>query len=154
MADSDCDVLLAKVAKVTAIVAAVHADRFLKINYAKGKTECTLQLLGGRGKGLFQGLKQVGKARNAPGPALLLPCGQPLLIVADYPHLGRTHSQAGCCKKEILTNLAQAGAAFKRKKKVLSSPQFTSRSRLSLYQIYISCHLLKNAAVHAKLPNK
>eukprot|EP00971_Amphidinium_carterae_P243653 4839036-Amphidinium_carterae.2 len=152
--DADCDVLLAKVAKVTEIVEAIHRKRFLQVNYSKGKTECTLNLTGRRSAGLLQGLKQVGKAKNMPCPVLLLSIGQSLQVVADYPHLGRIHSQTGCCTKEINAKLGQAGTAFKRRRKVLTSTLFTTQARLSLYQVYIACHLLKNVPVHAKLPEK
>eukprot|EP00971_Amphidinium_carterae_P345621 6486683-Amphidinium_carterae.3 len=151
---TDADTLISAVSKVTEIVEAVHAQRFLRVNYAKGKTECTINLVGPRSRGLLQGLRQVGKASNTGCPTILLPDGQPLRVVQEYNHLGRIHSQTGFSKKEIATNLAQAATAFKRKQKVFVSTLFTARARLGLYQIYVVCHLLKNSPVLEKLCDK
>eukprot|EP00971_Amphidinium_carterae_P083887 1660065-Amphidinium_carterae.2 len=150
----DADSLISRLRKVTEIVDAVHSQRFLRVNYARGKTECTIHLVGHRSKGLFQGLRMVGKAQNADGPAIVLSSGQVLRVAQDYAHLGRVHSQSGLAKKEITTNLALAASAFKRKKKVLTSTLFTERARLGLYQMYVVCHLLKNAAVTERLGDK
>eukprot|EP00971_Amphidinium_carterae_P282262 5603482-Amphidinium_carterae.1 len=146
--------LLKMLAKVARIVEAAHADRFLKVNFSKGKTEAVVHLVGQDAKPLLQGLGQLGRARSAGGPAILVTDEQLLLIVKDYNHLGRIHAQSGCIKQEVRTNLARAASAFKQRKKVFSSNQFNVPTRLNLYSMYVACHLLKNAPVLTKLPDR
>eukprot|EP00971_Amphidinium_carterae_P165370 3278068-Amphidinium_carterae.3 len=75
--------------KTMSILAGVHNEFHLEINYSRGKTECTVNMSQPDSKAYFQGLRLLGKAAGLSGPAVAMPAGQHLLVAADYCHLGR-----------------------------------------------------------------
>eukprot|EP00971_Amphidinium_carterae_P283428 5626471-Amphidinium_carterae.2 len=137
--------LIHLIGKVTETLAAVHREHHLSINYSKGKTECTVHLTPPDAKAYLQGLKLIGKASGLPGPAVLMPSGQKLLVAADYNHLGRSHSENGSVKKEIKTRIAKATGAFNTYHKVLTAPNIAVVARLALFRTYVVCHLVQHA---------
>eukprot|EP00971_Amphidinium_carterae_P333493 6468273-Amphidinium_carterae.1 len=95
------EALLEKAGHAMQIFEAVLKSRHLTVNYFKGKTECTIQLLSSSAKAFFQGLRMVGKSAGLSAPAVEMPNGKFLLVCNDYPHLGRAHMQNGAVKQEI-----------------------------------------------------
>eukprot|EP00971_Amphidinium_carterae_P335658 6471629-Amphidinium_carterae.5 len=125
----------------------VLKSRHLTVNYAKGKTECTIQLTSATAKAYFQGLKMVGKAAGRSSPAILLPDDKVLLVSNDYPHLGRAHMQNGSQRQEQKCRLGKMSSAFQQRQKVVLSPSLSARVRLSLFGTYVACHLTQNSGI-------
>eukprot|EP00971_Amphidinium_carterae_P132415 2622705-Amphidinium_carterae.2 len=147
----DNPTLIEMVAKATDIVAEVLRQRHLTLNLSKGKTECTLHLMSASSKAYMQGLRMVGKATNLGAPAIQLAGGGFIIIAEVYPHLGRAHCQNGAITQEIKCRIGKASAAYQHKRPVLASSKFTIRSRVKLFNTYVTCHLTQNSGISPSL---
>eukprot|EP00971_Amphidinium_carterae_P102402 2027360-Amphidinium_carterae.1 len=110
--DTDNKSLLLKLEKVAAIVASVHRQFHLDINWKPGKTEATLRLVPPSAKSLLAGLRRIGAAAGLRQPAVALDAVNTLAICDVYPHLGKLHSQFLRSGKETQKRLIKANAAF------------------------------------------
>eukprot|EP00971_Amphidinium_carterae_P030490 599750-Amphidinium_carterae.1 len=151
IASDSNEALIQMVGKAVAIIEAVHNKFHLKLNYSRGKTECTINFKSPTSKGFMQGLKMLGRASGIDGPVIPVDNGKLILLAQEYPHLGRSHSQSGSIRKELSQRIAKASSAFKLYSKVLTSTSIATRTRLCLFQIYVVCHLLQHAACTPRL---
>eukprot|EP00971_Amphidinium_carterae_P151902 3010502-Amphidinium_carterae.1 len=143
--------LIQMIGRAVSIIEAVHNKFHLRLNYSRGKTECTVNFKSPTAKGFMQGLKMLGRASAVDGPVIPVDNGKLILLAQEYPHLGRSHSQSGSIKKELGQRIAKASSAFKLYSKVLTSVKIATRTRLCLFQIYVVCHLLQHAACTPRL---
>eukprot|EP00971_Amphidinium_carterae_P011525 226920-Amphidinium_carterae.1 len=70
--ETDNKALLRKVVQAANIIAAVHADHHLVLNWLPSKTELTLRLTGPSAKPLWAGLRRIGASAGFKQPALAL----------------------------------------------------------------------------------
>eukprot|EP00971_Amphidinium_carterae_P265895 5274536-Amphidinium_carterae.2 len=119
----------------------------LEINYKPSKSEATLALCQPEAKAMMQGLKQVGRARRLPGPALAITEDVSLIIAQAYAHLGCMHMQDLNLRMEVAQMLSRARAALRDKKVALRSKSIGLKSRVGVHSIYVRCHLLQNVAI-------
>eukprot|EP00971_Amphidinium_carterae_P087577 1732841-Amphidinium_carterae.1 len=145
--DERNEVLLEKLVHAAGIVAAVHSEFHLHLNWAPSKTEATVKLCSGTAKALMTGLRRIGNAAGLKQPAVALECGQNLVVSACYPHLGRQHAQDLKLTAEVKQRLAKAHSAFASRSKVFASKEFSVRTKLQLLRTYVVCHLLQNSGV-------
>eukprot|EP00971_Amphidinium_carterae_P328461 6460352-Amphidinium_carterae.2 len=150
VADSNED-LIQLIRRTVRILEAAHREFHLRLNYSRGKSECTVHLQSPSSKGYMQGLKMLGKAAGLSGPAIPILLGGHILLAREYIHLGRSHAQSGSLRKEVTCRVAKATSAFKQYSKVLTSPSVAVRARIELFMTYVACHLLQHASVTPKL---
>eukprot|EP00971_Amphidinium_carterae_P237168 4707256-Amphidinium_carterae.1 len=143
----DNSLLLQKLVQAADIVAAVHADFHLKVDWSPGKTEATIRLTSASAKGLYAGLRRIGAAAKLRQPALKLANDLVLAICDVYPYLGRLHHQGLKLSKEVQARIVKAAAANRDKSKALTSKSFTPKVRLQLMRNYVTCHLTQNLCV-------
>eukprot|EP00971_Amphidinium_carterae_P329005 6461218-Amphidinium_carterae.2 len=143
--------LIDMIAKAVSILAAVHADYHLQLNFSRGKTETTINFLSPSSKGYMQGLRMIGRSAGLGAPAIPLDDERHILLAQEYNHLGRYHAQGGSLRKEISCRIAKANAAFKQYNRVLTSPQIATSARVVLFMTYVACHLLQNASSTPRL---
>eukprot|EP00971_Amphidinium_carterae_P327985 6459631-Amphidinium_carterae.1 len=143
--------LIDMIAKAVRILAAVHEDHHLQLNYSRGKTETTVQFIAPTSKGYMQGLRMMGRAAGLGAPAIPLDGNLHILVAQEYGHLGRSHSQGGSLRKEVSCRIAKANAAFKQFARILTSPRIATHARVSLFLTYVACHLLQHASSTPRL---
>eukprot|EP00971_Amphidinium_carterae_P299127 5942609-Amphidinium_carterae.4 len=139
--------LLVKLAHMAEIVQDVHSRFHLQVNWAAGKIEAVLSLVGSTSKPILQGLLQIGHRHNMGRPALALQHQKLLTIAKQYPHLGCIHMQSLSLHGEVQQMIGRARSALAEKKKVLNSKEIRLHDRVTLHKVYVVCHLLQNVTV-------
>eukprot|EP00971_Amphidinium_carterae_P057922 1145706-Amphidinium_carterae.1 len=64
--------LLGKVGRAARVVQAIHEQFHMKVNFAASKTEVAISLIKPDAKPIWQGLRQVGQARQLSHPAVAI----------------------------------------------------------------------------------